>query len=153
MHPDRKQHSEGSAYIGNTSICAPASSIISSLPCSHPLSSPPLSSPFSLSFLFLFLSVSFPLPPLPLHPCLSFLAFSLCLDPPSPLLLCIPQSPPDIVIHLHWGDTCAVLTVRPLTEWEEGKQQPHDSKTHYRWENTSDHQLLKPIQLHQQFGY
>ncbi|KAI4819621.1 hypothetical protein KUCAC02_004861, partial [Chaenocephalus aceratus] len=32
------------------------------------------------------------------------------------------------VIHLHCGDTCAVLTVRALTEREEGKQQPHDSK-------------------------
>ncbi|KAK1904475.1 Ribosomal large subunit pseudouridine synthase D, partial [Dissostichus eleginoides] len=36
--------------------------------------------------------------------------------------------PPDRVIHLHCGDTCAVLTVRALTEREEGKQQPHDSK-------------------------
>lgn len=101
-----------------------------SLPCSLTLSSPvPLVFPFSPSFC-----------PYLFHCCLSFSTsvwslsvFFFCILPPS----CPPPHTPPLhpsvstrqrVIHLHWGDTCAVLTVRALTEREEGKQQPHDSK-------------------------
>lgn len=127
-------HTDGSVYIGNASICAPTFSIFL-CPVSLLVSpyfifslSPSLTHwlflPPSSFCLYLFLC------------CLCLFSFSLfCILPPScprllplTLLLCIPQYPPDRVIHLHWGDTCAVLTVRALTELEEGKQQPHDSK-------------------------
>lgn len=87
----------------------------------------PLVFPFSpLSVLYLFLC-------LPLFASPSLLGLSLfCILPPRPPPLLSPPHPSvstrQRVIHLHWGDTCAVLTVRALTEWEEGKQQPHDSK-------------------------
>lgn len=89
-------HSEYSVYIGNTSICAPTSSIsFLCLPMlfSHSL----LPSPISLSCPSLCLSLSFLL--LPLLHCLHLVSvFLFCIHPPSwppsPLLLCIPQYPP-----------------------------------------------------------
>lgn len=130
------QHIKGS-NIGNASICAPTSSI------SNPSSIPFTCLPILFSHFLLLSPIS--------------RSLLLPVSPPSPLfclfLLHSPPSPPlypsvstrQRVIHLHWGDTCAVLTVRALTEREEGKQQPHDSKDtlsvgkHIRPSITEDH--------------
>lgn len=100
-------------------------------------------------FLFLFLSAS--------------LSFWIALNTSSPPPSCPPRpcSPPlhrsastrQRVIHLHWADACAVLTVRALTSERKESSDPVTAKTHYRRENTSDHQLPKPIRLHQQLEY
>lgn len=135
------EHTEGSAYIGNASICASTFSIflcpVSLLVSPHlnfsysllplPICSPPV---------FLSLSFSFAASACSLSPFLSSILLPYYLPAPSPPTSISPPSPPlhpsvstrQRVIHLHWGDTCAVLTVRALTEREEGKQQPHDSK-------------------------
>lgn len=131
MPTQETRQSEGSVCIGSASICAPTSSIFIVSPyLVHP-------SPINLSLLSLPLSVciaSFtgsPSPPLP-GVCLPS-GFLCILAPSWPSRLRSSPLHPSVstrrrVIHLHWGDTCAVLTVRALTEWEEGKQQPHDSK-------------------------
>lgn len=128
-----RDHIEGSVYIGSASICAPTSSIFF---CPYSVSRPrslSLSSPLPLIFLyflFLCLSASFPLLPLLLHHCLVSASLSLSLFlfffekilPSScPPRLRSPPLHPSVstrqrVIHLHWGDTCAVLTERALTE-------------------------------------
>lgn len=105
------QHSEGSFYIGNASICAPTSSIFLSLscvslPCSLTLSSPlPLVFPSLPLYVLIFPFAASPSPPL-FGLCLFFFAFSLHLAPtPPPLLLCIPQYPTDRESSIFIGET------------------------------------------------
>lgn len=106
-------------------------------------------------------SINLSLLSLPLSVCIPFLLDrSQYFFSPSvlPSRLCSPPlhrsaSTRQRVIHLHWADACAVLTVRALTSERKESSDPVTEKTHYRWENTSDHQLLKPIRLHQQLEY
>ncbi|KAJ4945812.1 hypothetical protein JOQ06_023490, partial [Pogonophryne albipinna] len=79
--------------------------------------------------------------------------FDVCEPAAAFIVLTLTVSTRQRVIHLHCGDTCAVLTVRALTEREEGKQQPHDSK-----DTLSVGKHIRPsiteaqFNLHQQFG-
>jgi len=72
---------------------------------------------------FIFSIAASPSPPLSLS-----LSFFFCITPPS-LLLCSLQSPPDRESSISIGETHVLFWQRGLlTEREEGKQQPPDSK-------------------------
>lgn len=95
------QHSEGSVYIGNASICAPTSSIFLSRSCVSLTCSLALSSPLALVFLFSpAFSFSSSVWSLSL-----FFEFSLHLPPTRLPLLCIPQYPPDRESFIFIGET------------------------------------------------
>lgn len=50
------------------------------------------------------------------------------------------------VIHLHWPRRMCCFDSRGLRRSERKESSnPMTAKTHYRWENTSDHQLQEPI--------
>lgn len=139
--------------IGNASKWASTSSNFLS-PVSHPTLFPCSFSP--LPFVF----------PFPLSVCLHLFLLLLLLcfsvfyipSPSCPPLPSFPNPPlnPWVstrqrVIHLHWGDICAVLTASALMEQEEGKQQPHDSKDtlsvgkHIRPSITKTHPILPTL--------
>lgn len=70
---------------------------------------------------------------------LSFFAFSSILPPPPP------QPPPDRESSIFIGETHVLFWQWGLRRSERKESSnPLTAKTHYRWENTSDHQLLKP---------
>lgn len=134
-----------SAHAGNTPYCRLG------LHRKHLHLCPNLLHLYCVSSVLLLSSINLSLLSLPLSVCIPFL--SVRAIPPLPpvrralpasaLLLSIVQHPPDRVIHLHWADTCAVLTVRALTSERKESSDPVTAKTHYRRENTSDHQLLQ----------